>query len=124
MIAATDWNTNEAQLLLALGYCAFILLLFIVIRKFPPKKINSFYGYRTHRSMKNQETWDAANNYSLKTIVRLSLYCFVMPLFLYFIYPEINFIATILINTLFLILSIILTESHLKQHFDENGNPK
>ena len=27
----------------------------------PPKKINSLYGYRTSRSMKNQQTWDCAH---------------------------------------------------------------
>ena len=27
----------------------------------PPKKINGFYGYRTTRSMKNQQTWDYAH---------------------------------------------------------------
>lgn len=28
--------------------------------KFPPKKINSRYGYRSVSSMKSQETWDFA----------------------------------------------------------------
>jgi len=32
----------------------FILAGFIML-KFPPKKINSLYGYRTSSSMKNQE---------------------------------------------------------------------
>ena len=27
----------------------------------PPKSINSLYGYRTARSMKNQQTWDFAH---------------------------------------------------------------
>ncbi len=27
----------------------------------PPKKINHIYGYRTRRSMKNQQVWDYAN---------------------------------------------------------------
>lgn len=30
----------------------------------PPKDINSGYGYRTSRSMQNQETWDFAHAYS------------------------------------------------------------
>ncbi|MTK12016.1 MAG: SdpI family protein, partial [Clostridiaceae bacterium] len=29
-----------------------------------PKQINSWYGYRTTLSMKNQETWDEGNKYS------------------------------------------------------------
>ena len=31
--------------------------------KHPPKKINAVYGYRTSRSMKNDETWKFAHNY-------------------------------------------------------------
>ena len=31
--------------------------------KNPPKEINSGFGYRTSRSMKNQETWDFAHQY-------------------------------------------------------------
>ena len=30
----------------------------------PPKNINRIYGYRTKRSMKNQEVWDYAQLYS------------------------------------------------------------
>lgn len=32
----------------------------------PPKKINSFYGYRTSMSRKNQDTWEFAHRYSGK----------------------------------------------------------
>ena len=32
--------------------------------KTPPKDINSLFGYRTTRSMRNQETWDFAHAYS------------------------------------------------------------
>lgn len=38
---------------------------------FPPKKINSFYGYRTIRSMKNQESWVFAQRYSAKEMMKL-----------------------------------------------------
>lgn len=30
-------------------------------QKHPPRNINSLYGYRTTRSMKNQQTWDFAH---------------------------------------------------------------
>jgi uncharacterized membrane protein len=35
---------------------------------FPPKKINTWYGFRTPSSQKNQQTWDIANKYA-------ALYC-------------------------------------------------
>ena len=56
--------TDQNQLYIALGYCAFMLLLGWLLKKFPPKKINHLYGYRTQWSMKNEATWEAANTYS------------------------------------------------------------
>ncbi len=34
-----------------------------VFIKNPPKQINGIYGYRTRRSMKNQDTWNYAHLY-------------------------------------------------------------
>ena len=34
-----------------------------VFVKNPPRKVNRVYGYRTHRSMKNQDTWNFAHLY-------------------------------------------------------------
>ncbi|MBV2166033.1 MAG: SdpI family protein [Kaistella sp.] len=41
--------------------------------KFPPKKINFLYGYRTSSSMKNQERWDFAQNYAAKEMMIMGL---------------------------------------------------
>ncbi|WP_027880355.1 SdpI family protein [Mesoflavibacter zeaxanthinifaciens] len=40
-----------------------------VMFKFPPKNINMLYGYRTTRSMKNQEQWDFSQKYSAKILM-------------------------------------------------------
>ena len=56
-----------------IGMVLFIVgLLFIM---FPPKNINSFYGYRTTNSRRNLDTWKVANSYSaiLMTIEGLIL---------------------------------------------------
>lgn len=45
-----------------------------ILLKFPPKKINSLYGYRTKSSMKSQERWDFAQHYSAKQMIRLGVY--------------------------------------------------
>jgi uncharacterized membrane protein len=42
-----------------------------ILYKYPPKKINSLYGYRTTSSMENQEKWNFAQNYSSKEIMKL-----------------------------------------------------
>ena len=42
-------------------------------QKKPPKTINSLYGYRTTRSMKNQDTWDFAHRTCGKLWFKLGL---------------------------------------------------
>ncbi len=36
----------------------------LITLRFPPKKINYFYGYRSPASMKNQKVWDFSQHYS------------------------------------------------------------
>src|SRR5690554_7927889 len=48
----------------------FVIAGFVML-KFPPKEINGLYGYRTKSSMKNQERWDFAQNYSAKEMMKL-----------------------------------------------------
>jgi uncharacterized membrane protein len=40
------------------------ILAALILQKNPPTDINSAYGYRTKRSMKNKELWDVGNRYS------------------------------------------------------------
>lgn len=42
-----------------------ICIIAYITERFPPKSINSLYGYRTKRSMKNQANWDFAQSRSL-----------------------------------------------------------
>lgn len=46
----------------------------VIMLKYPPKKINYFYGYRTKSSMKSQERWDFAQNYSAKELINLGFF--------------------------------------------------
>ena len=47
------------------GLCSLVfLIVFFIGYRFPPKKINTIYGYRTSRAMKNQEYWDFAQSFS------------------------------------------------------------
>ena len=115
--------TDQNQLYIALGYCAFMLLLGWLLKKYPPKKINHLYGYRTQRSMKNQATWEAANTYSSLVFFKVSLYSFFIPVALYFLYPQLNVLFTIITNTLLLLYVLYATEKHLKARFDIQGNP-
>ncbi len=114
----------QEQFLISLGYLVFMLLVSVLFVKFPPKKINHFYGYRTRRSMANQEIWKAANDYSAKMMVKITLLSLIFPPILYFIYPEYNFLTTIIIHTILLLSTLYFTEKHLNSNFSKDGNPK
>lgn len=45
------------------------LVISIFLMKFPPKKINGLYGYRTTRSMQSIEAWHFSQSYSSKIMV-------------------------------------------------------
>jgi len=43
----------------------------LIMLKFPPKKINSLYGYRTNSAMKNQDRWDFSQKYAAIEMIKL-----------------------------------------------------
>ena len=51
-------------------------LLSIMFWKFPPKKINNWYGYRTHKTMLNQKIWNFANTVFSKKLNHIFGYFF------------------------------------------------
>ena len=42
--------------------------------KYPPKSVNSLYGYRTARSMKSQKNWDYAQSMSARMMMAFAYY--------------------------------------------------
>ena len=93
-----------------------------------PKEINYIYGYRTKRSMMNEETWRFANQYFGKVWYLCGL--ILAPLSVIAIgivfgkgpgtVGTVGGIITML-QMLPLIGAIVPTESELKKNFDENG---
>lgn len=58
-----EFFKNSGFVILSLcGFIFFVSGLFQL--KFPPKNINSLYGYRTKSSMQSKEAWDFAQKYS------------------------------------------------------------
>ena len=55
----------EHGFVLTAGLCGLVFcVVALILYKFPPKKINHLYGYRTAKSMSSQERWDFAQKYS------------------------------------------------------------
>ena len=61
----------DNSLILVPIVCGSILLIAgFLLYKFPPKRINILYGYRTKSSMRNQETWDFSQRICAKVSMK------------------------------------------------------
>ncbi|MFY9242507.1 MAG: SdpI family protein [Polaribacter sp.] len=101
-----------------------LFLLSIIFWKFPPKKINSLYGYRTFKAMQNQQIWDFANTNFNKTLLFYSGISFIGGLILAnFSAKEITWEPMVLVM-LSILVSIIKTERALNDNFTDEGKRK
>lgn len=109
----------EGQLSLVLilaGLSLFFIVFGFFQLKFPPKEINSFYGYRTSQSRSTKIKWHLAQEYSAKWFIGTGIF---LTLFLgisFFINlnPLILTITYVSMMIVFIVLQIIFTERELK----------
>lgn len=127
--------------LLKLGMWLFMLVCNLLIpavviwygRRFqanPPREPNAWFGYRTNRSMKNQDTWDFAQRkmgevWGRWGFVMLPLAVLAQALTL--LAPDLGSMclwSTLItaVEAALLLLSMIPVERALKKTFDKNGN--
>ena len=93
-----------------------------------PKKINVWYGYRSARSMKNEDTWVFAHQHIGRTWMiagAVLLVISVIPMIAVYgkdmdTVSVVSLVLTV-VQLIPLIVSLIPTERALKNTFDENG---
>ncbi len=101
-----------------------LLFLFSVLFYFfPPKKINSFYGYRTPKSMKNETIWHFANGFFSKQFLIYASISFVAAMLFAFLSKKLSW-QPMGIMLLSLAVSIIKTEQEINRNFDDEGKKK
>ena len=105
--------------------CGFILY------KYPYKKINDIYGYRTGSSKKNKETWKFAQKYCGALWIKLGVILLVISFLvqyciLKYIPSSAEMVGYIIctLQVIIIIVSIIPVEKALKKNFDKDGNKK
>lgn len=95
----------------------FILLIGVLFKLFPPKKINGFYGYRTFSSMKDIKSWNYAQKIGAYSFIIIGLiYLVIGLLFLLFNYSN-NSIEMIIFLFGFCVMFItdeIIVRKHIK----------
>ena len=96
-----------------------------------PDNINSVFGYRTRRSMRNRETWQFAHKHIGRTWQTLGLGLLILSViamaFLFGREKElVGRMGSLItgIQVILMIGSIIPTELALSRAFDEKGNPR
>ena len=102
-----------------------LLILSLIFKAFPPKNRNWLYGYRTTRSMKSQEAWDAANKYAMDLMVWIAIITIILQIVLYFVFAPANALITAcIIMCLLLVGTLFVVERYLKENFDSEGKRK
>jgi len=96
------------------------VILAIIMLKFPPKDINSLYGYRTKSSMQNKERWTFAQKYSAIEMAKLGGILTLSGLMGLFINPDAKTGMFIGLGLMIIMVIILLfrVESAIKKKFN------
>ncbi len=96
----------------------FVLTGFL-LKRFPAKKPNALYGYRTTTSMKSQEAWDAAQQIGGTESMRLGIYQIAIGILVgWTVATEVFPVAYLLVSALACAITLIMrTEHKLRQMF-------
>jgi hypothetical protein len=111
-----------------------VLLVSLLYTLFPPRKINSLYGYRTPRSMLNQDTWAVANQLAPKALITVQigigvLIVLVGVLHKYEIVSIFNnedsfYLASMVLATASVTSVFFIVEKNLTKLFNDDGTRK
>ena len=103
-----------------------MIVIGIIMMKSPPKKINHFVGYRTSRSMDNQESWIFANKHSGKLMIIYGAIAIIPSVVIMLPFYDrdddtVGIISTVIMvfQLILIIIPVILTERILKRKENE-----
>lgn len=96
-----------------------LIVVGFILLKYPPKEINSLYGYRTEKSMKSQEAWDFAQIFSSKLMIKAGSFLSVVGL-LGYAFLEVSFLLEVILASIAFTLGLCAlfyyTESELDKY--------
>ncbi|RMB63328.1 SdpI family protein [Dokdonia sinensis] len=120
MLAGTDL---EIDLVILFDCFLFIGLAWYYLKR-PPKEINGLYGFRTRRTMANQDIWDEANKRNAQDLFKWSLVLLGVQIIAWLLGIPHRIIIHLVVMLVGLGFAIFATINYLDKHFDKNGNRK
>lgn len=103
------------------------LIMGYFIRRFPPKSIKTWYGYRSFYSTQNIDTWNAANAHAAYISRKIGILLLVFGIICALFFPsqtELFFYVTISPVVVGALYMVGYTEWRLGQEFDEEGKKR
>ncbi|AJH00417.1 SdpI/YhfL protein family [Clostridium beijerinckii] len=110
-----------------LGPSIVFLVVGIILKLWPPKEVNSFYGYRTSFSKKNNDVWKEANSYSGTMMIAGAILSIIFSTIITSLYGDNqgkSNIICVMGSLIIVLISIFYTEVHLRKVFDKDGKRK
>jgi len=104
--------------------CVLMLGLSWYYKKFPPKEINQLYGFRTRRTMANEDIWEVANKRNAQDLWTYALYFLAISAALIIFNIPYAFFIHMAVLLLGLFVAIYASIRYLDKHFDKNGKRK
>ena len=99
-----------------------LLIMGFIYKMYPPKEINMLYGYRTSRTMANQQVWDYANKIGANMIIYWGIAAIIIGLLTAFLFPGYSIIMILAVTVLGCVFGMLWAERQLDKRFDKNGN--
>jgi len=106
------------------GVCFLLAGVYVLI--FPPKRINSLYGYRTSNSMRSQSSWDFAQRFSGREIIKWGTVLLICSLFGLQYGPgeKLGTVIGLSILVVVIVVFILRTERAIKKHALAENKPQ
>jgi len=109
-----------------IAFFGFFIFLAFILYAVLPRYRNPFFGYKTPFALQNDDTAKEANTCFARTFLITQLIGFILFFALSYTHYKIEnyFVITGIFILPAGIITVIMTETHLKKTFDENGKRK
>jgi uncharacterized membrane protein len=96
----------------------------VLFKLFPPKNINSIYGWRSRLAMRNKDTWTEAQRYGSNAFIVGGIIIALIGAIIQVTLPELDDLIMLILIILGISAIIFAGEVHLRKLFNKDGSKK